>query len=69
MVTVFWPLTMNGEGKFVFQTCEERFVVDSNVNPVALVGHVTMKFVPEGMIVICGAMISGNVRLNTVPFP
>ena len=40
-----------GAGELVLQTGETRFVVDCKVNPTALVGHVKMTFVPEGMIV------------------
>ena len=48
MVTVFCPLTTTGAGEFVTQTTGEiRFVVDSNVNPVALVGHVKIIFAPD----------------------
>ena len=42
------------------------FVVDCNVNSRALVGHITIAFVPEKVIVSCGV---GNVRLNTMPVP
>ena len=67
LVTVFSPLMMIGAGELVIQTTGgTRFVADCNVNPVALVGHDTMTFVPEVRIVSCGAM-TGSVRLNTVP--
>src|SRR5260221_9445588 len=68
-VAVSCPLTTTGAGELVVQTGETRFVVDCNVNPTALVGHVKMTFAPEGMIVSCGALTDPNERLNTVPIP
>ena len=65
MVTVFCPLTTTDAGRLVLQTGEMRFVVDSKVNPTALVGHVKMKLPAERMVVSCGL----NERLNTVPEP
>ena len=48
MVTVFCPLTTIGTTELVVQTTgETRFVVDCKVNPVALAGHVKIKFIPE----------------------
>src|ERR1017187_3083133 len=64
--TLFCPLTTTGPGELVVQTADEpRFVVDCNVNPAALVGHVKITLAPEGAIVSCGG--PGSVRLNTVP--
>ena len=66
LVTVFCPPMTTGAVALVFQTAgETRLVANSKVNPVALVGHVNITFVPERMMVNCGGM----KRLNTVPSP
>ena len=58
-------MTAYGSGETVVQTVGgTRLVVDCKVNAMALVGHVTIAFVPERMIASCGV---GNERLNTVP--
>lgn len=45
---MFCPSTTSGTREFVVQTTgETRFVVDCKVNPVALAGHVKIKFIPE----------------------
>ena len=68
LVTALFVLTMTGAGETLAQTADEaRFVLDCNVNPTALVGHVKMTLVPERMIESCGGM--GSVKLNTTPFP
>src|SRR5665213_4465163 len=68
LVTALFVLTMTAAGATLLQTAgETRFVVDCNVNPAALVGHVKITLAPEGIIVSCGG--SGNERLNTVPLP
>ena len=55
LVTVFWPLTTTGAGEFVIQPAGEvRFVVDCKVNPVALVGHLTIRFTPENIMETVG---------------
>jgi len=55
LVTVFCPLIRTGAGEFVVQTTgETRFVVDCKVNPVALAGHIKMKFVPERSAEVVG---------------
>jgi len=52
LVTVFCPLMTMGAGELVLQLAGEiRFVVDSKVKPVALVGHATTTLAPEGMMV------------------
>src|SRR6266536_521309 len=62
LVTVFWPLTTTGVGELVLQTAgEARLVVDCKVNPTALVGHVKMTLVPEGMMVSCAGDENGFV--------
>ena len=67
LVSVFCPLTITGAGELVAHTAGElRFVVDCKVNPTALVGHVKIIFVPEGITVSCGGG-TGSERLNTVP--
>jgi hypothetical protein len=65
-VTVFCPPTTTGDGKFVFQTDKERFVVHCNITPGAYVGQVKRTFVAARIIVSCGG---GSERLNTVPPP
>jgi hypothetical protein len=51
LVITFWPFVT----ETTFQiTGEIRFVVDSKLKPVTLVGHVKITFVPEGVIVSCG---------------
>ena len=44
---------------------------DCKMNPAALIGHVKITFVPEGMIVRCDplTLADPNDRLNTVPLP
>ena len=55
LVTAFCPLTTTGAGELVIQTDgETRFVVDCKVNPVVLVGHLTITFAPERIMVSCG---------------
>jgi hypothetical protein len=67
LVTAFCPLTTTGLGESLVQAvAETTFVVDCNVNPMALVGHVKITCAPEAIIVRCGG---GNERLNTVPSP
>ena len=74
MVTVLCPLTTTGTGEFVVQTAGEiRFVVDSKVNPVALVGHVTITFAPEKIMETVGSVsrekraMYGDTFLPAVP--
>jgi hypothetical protein len=68
LATAFCPLTRLGELRFVLQTAAEpRFVVDSKVKPVALVGHVKMAFAPEQFRPRRGALTSE--RLKTAPLP
>jgi hypothetical protein len=46
-VTALFVLTTTGAGETVFQQAgETRFVVDCNVNPVELVGHVKIILAP-----------------------
>ena len=67
-VTVFCPLTMTGPGETALQTAgEARFVVDCNVNPAAMPGHVKIIFAPDETMVSCGGLVVANERLNTVP--
>jgi hypothetical protein len=55
LVTVFCPLTTALVGETALQAADEpRLVLDSKVNPVALVGHVKTTLAPEGMMVSCG---------------
>jgi hypothetical protein len=66
LVTTLFVLTATGAGETVPQTTGgATFVVDCKVNPVKLVGHVTITLVPERIIVSCG----DNEILNTVPEP
>ena len=69
LVTVFCPLTIRGAGRLVVHTGEARLVVDCNVKPVKLVGHVRITLAPEGMMVSCGGLTDPNEMLNTVPKP
>ena len=67
LVTAFCPLTMTGDGKFVFQTTGgARLLADCNETPASGVGQFTITFVPEEMMANCGG---NSVRLNTVPLP
>lgn len=47
-------------------TGESRFVADSKLKLVVLVGQVKTTLVPAGVMVSCGC---GNEKLNTVPSP
>ena len=72
LVTVYWPFTMTGAGELVVQAGEARFVVDCRVNPVALVGHVTITFESEGIIVSLARVggLTDIERIKIVPlFP
>ena len=72
LVTALFVPTTTGGGALVIQIAGgTRFVVDSKVKPVALVGHVKITLVPEGMIVSLGgdALAAPSERLNTVPSP
>ncbi len=74
LVTVFLPLTMTGAGETLLQTeGEAKFVVDCNVNPTALVGHVKTTFEPEEMMINCGGALTApadpSEKLNIVPLP
>src|SRR5271168_5223918 len=65
-VTTFCPFMTTGAGKLVLQTAGKRFVVDSKVNPAALVGHAKTMLAPQRVMASCGP---GNEILNTVPPP
>ena len=68
-VTALFVPTTTGGGVLVIQTAgEARFVVDSKVKPVVLVGQVKITFAPERIKASCGGG-GGNARLNTVPLP
>src|ERR1035441_10818841 len=57
LVTVFCPLTTTGPVEMEIHAAgERRFVVDCKVNPVALVGHIKTKSVPERMVANCGML-------------
>ena len=48
LVTAYCPLTTTGAGELVVQDAGgARFVADCKVNPAQLVGHETMKLLPE----------------------
>ena len=54
-MTVFCPLTTIGTRELVVQTTgETRFVVDCKVNPLAVAGHVKIKFGPERSAEVLG---------------
>lgn len=46
-VTTLFVLTTTGGGETMLQFVETRFVTDCKLNSRALVGHVTIAFVPE----------------------
>src|SRR5580658_11369614 len=66
-VTTFCPFMTTGAGKLVLRAAGERFVVDSKVNPTALVGHAKTTLAPERVMASCGG--PANEILNTVPPP
>src|SRR5665213_2450265 len=69
LVTMFCPLTTTGAGELVTQAAVgAKFVVDCNVKPVALVGHVKNTLAPEQMRVNCGAN-TPTVNTSTRPCP
>jgi len=72
LVTMFCPLTTTGAGELVTQAAVgAKFVVDCNVKPVALVGHVKNTLAPEQMRVNCGAntptVNTSNAPMSTMP--
>ena len=69
-VTVFCPLTTNGAGETALQaTGETRFVVDCNVKPASLVGHVRTTLVPAAKMPSCSAPTDASEMLKIVPEP
>ena len=64
LVTKLFPLTTTGDGRFVVQPGETRFVVDCSVNPLKFVGQNKITAIPALVIPSSG----GIKRLNTVPF-
>ena len=68
-MTVFCPLTTTGAGELVVQNADgPRFVVDSRVKPVKLVGQVRTTFGQAGVIASWGG-VTGSEMLNIVPLP
>src|ERR1035437_8191316 len=69
LVTAYCPLTTTGAEETALQTVgETRFVVDCKVNPVALVGHLTITLAPERIMVSCGGD-SGAVPTSATVCP
>ena len=62
MIITFFPPVTTGAGELLVHTDGElRFVVDCNVNPMALVDHIKMTSGPEGMMVSCAGEDNGLV--------
>ena len=63
-VTTLFVFTTTGTGNVLLQMDEVRLVANCRVNPVALVGHSTRTFVPEGMMVNFGG--TGGAAVVTI---
>jgi hypothetical protein len=67
LVTTFCPPMTTGAGELVVQADgEDRFVVDCKVKPTALVGHIRMTLVAEGMMVSCAGNENGLVGMCSI---
>ena len=60
-------MTTAEAGRLAVQVGEGRWVVAWRVKPMAVVGHIKMKFEPVAVIV-SGGWLTGNETLNTVPY-